>query len=618
MTISPRFLEELRDRLTLSDVIGRRVKLTRAGREFKACCPFHREKSPSFYVNDDKQFFHCFGCGAHGDIVGFVMRHDNMAFPDAVESLAQMAGMEMPRQTPQDIARAKEEKNLFTLIDDTAKFFEQNLYDSKNAEVRKYLDTRGLNDDLCASFRVGYAPAGDQELRQFLRAKGYTDQQMLEAGVLKASQRGGEAYSFFRDRVMFPVADMRGRIVAFGGRVLPESLRPLKDPNNKPPKYINSADHGLFHKGRMLYAQQLARMAVQNDQPLVVVEGYMDVIACHAADFRGAVAPLGTALTEEQILLLWKMIPREVKEPVLCFDGDNAGYRAAYRAAERVLPLLKPNHSIKFVFLPEGEDPDTLIRTQGRAAFQRYIDKAFNLVDFLWAHHTAGKNFTTPELRAGLSNQFDNLVKNIADTGVQYHYRQALRDKVRGMLGANNFTLRKKSSGDKGALKSSILVPPPQSQVNRVLDILISGVIVHPELYRHAADEIANLAIHVAPESAGLLDIIIKFCDAALNNEEQIEREALAAYLNDNGQGERLADIYRTMPIIHAGFLRSDTDFDVVLRSWKSLFNQWDKSKTGCDIKAAAEALRAEITPENERRLWELQKIQRDMDEEIA
>ncbi len=617
MSITPRFLEELRDRLTLSDVIGRRVKLTRAGREFKACCPFHREKSPSFYVNDDKQFFHCFGCGAHGDIVGFVMRHDNLAFPDAVEALAQSAGMEMPRQTPQEIARAKEEKNLFTLIDDTAKFFEQNLYDSKNAEIRKYLESRGLNDELCAAFRVGYAPQGDQELRQFLRGKGYHDEQMVEAGVLRASQRGGDPYSFFRDRVMFPVADMRGRVVAFGGRVLPESLRPLKDPNNKPPKYINSADHGLFHKGRMLYGQQLARMAVQNDQPLLVVEGYMDAIACHAADFRGAVAPLGTALTEEQILLMWKMIPHEVKEPILCFDGDNAGYRAAYRAAERVLPLLKPNHSVKFVFLPEGEDPDTFIRNQGREAFQKYIDKAFNLVDFLWAHHTAGKNFPTPESRAGLSTQFDHLTKNITDTGVQYHYRQALRDKVRTMFAGFSGQKFLPSSSNKSNRPAPVLVSPPRSQKDRVPDILLAGLVLHPKLYTVFMDEVGAF-YHPNPRRQQLLDRLIQWGDLVRGEEAPLDPQTLKTYLESEGFAADLEQLMTPALRIHAGFLKEGVEDDFVQNSWKSLFNQWDTSKTEGDFEAARAAFRENLTPENERRLLELQKIQRDRNEEIA
>lgn len=395
-------MDELRDRLTLSDIVGRRIKLQRASaREYKACCPFHHEKTPSFTLNDDKQFYHCFGCGAHGDVIGFVMQHDNLTFIEALELLAAEAGMQVPRQSPQEVEKAKQQKDLYALLEEAARWFEQKLRESANRDALGYMRDRGVSDQLMAQFRVGYAPADGQALWKHLKDLGYTDQQMADAGVVRPSARGGSPYAFFRERIIFPVADRRGRVVAFGGRILPDHLRSPDRGDDKPPKYINSSDSELFHKGRMLYGESHARQAAADGEKLIVVEGYLDVMACFEAGFRGAVAPLGTALTEEQIAILWKMIAEQSKLPVLCFDGDNAGRRAAARASERILPLLAPDQSALFAFLPEGQDPDSLIRAQGRAGFAKIIENALPLSDFLWAYNTAGRWFDTPKRKRG-------------------------------------------------------------------------------------------------------------------------------------------------------------------------------------------------------------------------
>ena len=366
MSIPPRFLDELRDRLTLSEVVGRRLKLTRAGREFRGCCPFHSEKSPSFYINDDKQFYHCFGCGAHGDVIGFTMQHDNLSFIDALEALAPLAGLEVPKSSPQAVEQARKDKGLHALLDDAAKFFILQLQAANNADVRGYLAERRISAAMAEAFRLGYAPADGKVLVKALLDKGYAAAQLIEAGLAKKSEGNGTLYSFFRDRLMFPVADRRGRVVAFSGRMLPEHIRSVVAGAAKSGKYVNSPDTPLFHKGKLLYSEAQARQAAADGQEVVVVEGQADVIACFEAGYRGTVAPLGTALTEDQILSLWKMIPGEEKVPVLCFDGDAAGGRAAAKAALRLLPLLKPYHSARFAFLPDGHDPDSLIRRAAR------------------------------------------------------------------------------------------------------------------------------------------------------------------------------------------------------------------------------------------------------------
>lgn len=613
MSISPRFLQDLRDRLTLSEIINRRVKLTRAGREFKGCCPFHREKSPSFYVNDEKQFFHCFGCGAHGDVLGFTMRHDNLSFPEAIEILATQAGMEVPRQTQEDKDYSKKEKSLYALCEDTAKWFEAQLHESKNREVLAYVTGRGLSDDTINSFRLGYAPSDDQALRSHLNAQGYNDAQMIEAGVIKASTTAGRApYSFFRDRVMFPVTDARGRVVAFGGRILPEHMRPPQKSDFKPPKYINSADTPLFHKGRTLYAGQHARLAAK-DHPLVVVEGYMDVIACHQAGFRGAVAPLGTALTEEQISLLWKMIPHDEKEPVLCFDGDEAGYRAALRGAERVLPLLKPQQSVKIAFLPEGEDPDTYIRENGAEGFKNLMTRAKPLVEFLWAHQIAGKQFTTPEARAGLSARLENLAAQIPDAQLQYHYKQMFRDKLRVLFG---------QSWKPGDKKKPFSKTPPvelpaigKSKADSFIpQIMLLTILNHPQIYSFVADEFQRLEMDT-PELNGLYHIIHDVLETNMGeSEESLDSEALLHQIRVRGLAETVDEfLSRDRLYVHAGFAKVGQPEDKVVEGWKSLWNQWNKSILRADVMAARLALIQSMTPENESRMMALKQAADDL-----
>lgn len=613
MSISPRFLEDLRDRLTLSEVIASRIKLTRAGREFKACCPFHSEKSPSFYVNDDKQFFHCFGCGAHGDVLGFVMRHDNLSFIEGVEQLAQKAGLQMPRQTFQDVEQSRKDKSLFALCEDTAKFFEAQLALPANHVILDYMLKRKLSADTLASFRIGYAPADEQALRQYLGKLDYTDAQMIEAGVLKASTKEGRPpYAFFRDRVMFPVTDPRGRVIAFGGRVLPEHIRPLRDPTNKPPKYINSADTPLFHKGRLVYAQQHARLAA-NDHPIIVVEGYMDAIACHQAGFRGAVAPLGTALTEEQIMVLWKMIPHDRKEPVLCFDGDAAGYRAAVRAVDRVLPLLKPDQSVRFAFLPEGDDPDTFIQEQGNDAFKQLITKSISALDFIWTHHTAGQKFDTPETRAGLQARLDEISSRVPDSQLQYHYKQAFRDKTRALFGGT-FTNKVAKGGKFAAPLAPKVVLPPLSKKRSsdlVPQVLLLTLINHPGIYPSIHEQFHQLDAG-QPELQRVYDALHDLFEGL--EPEALDRQAVLGHITALGLADIVDRLASERLYIHAGFARPDADPEKVLEGWKSFWGQWDNGRLREDIDAALAALRASLTPENEDRIRALQQIQMDKD----
>ena len=344
------FLEELRARIPMASLVGRRVKLARSGRHWKGCCPFHAEKSPSFYVYEDG--YHCFGCGAHGDAIGFVMQSSGGGFFEAVEQLAAEAGLEVPKPSPQAAEEDRKRLDLHAILDHTASLYQQNLFAPPGVPALTYLRGRGLTDDIIRRFGLGFAPDGSGLTRRM--AEMATPARLLEVGLLRATEDGAPGRELFYNRVMFPIRDGRGRVISFGGRILGDGQ----------PKYVNGPETPLFSKRRTLYGLDIARQAVRNRADLVAVEGYMDVIALHQAGFTGAVAPLGTALTEEQMAELWRLSPA----PILCFDGDAAGRRAATRAAEAALPHLAHDRSLRFAALPEAEDPDTLVRRQGPAA----------------------------------------------------------------------------------------------------------------------------------------------------------------------------------------------------------------------------------------------------------
>lgn len=553
MSISPRFLDELRRRLTLSDIIGRRVKVTRAGREFKACCPFHGEKTPSFTINDDKQFYHCFGCGVHGDVIKFVMEHDNLAFMDAIGLLAAEAGMEVPQFSPEEAKKAKVENDLYSLMDEATIFFHEQLLSPVNKDAMKYLFDRGLSMETITEFRIGFAPDDGQVLRKYLLDKGFTDKDMISAGVVKASTRGTEPYAFFRDRVMFPVLDRRGRVVAFGGRILPDHLRPPRRTDFTPPKYINSTETPLFHKGSMLYGEPTARRAAAEGLDLVVVEGYLDVIACVQGGFRGALAPMGTALTEEQILSCWKMIPQDMKVPILCFDGDSAGQKAAARVVDRILPLLQPGCSVSFAFMPEGEDPDSLLKAGGVKAFENILKNTTSLLEFIWRSHVVGKDFKTPEMRAAVIKALENDVSKIADKDVQVHYKTLLNKKV-----SDFFFARPKFEKNFGKKTEGMrLVTPlkrPSIQRRKVFPrVVLATLLNHPYVFEGLEENLVSIRF----EDMNLMRLRQKIA-GILNENYKISRDELLESLKNSGFTQEVGDILNESVYVHASFCSPD------------------------------------------------------------
>ena len=416
MTFPPQFLDEIRTRVPLEGVIGKRVRLARRGRELLGLCPFHKEKTPSFTVNEDKGFFHCFGCGAHGDVIGFVMRDEGLSFPEAVERLAGDAGLALPARDPRAAAREKQRLSLFEVVEAAAKWFEAELAGPRGAQARRYLEGRGVDEATRATFRLGYAPDSRTALRTRLEKDGVTQAMLLEAGLVIAPDDGRAPYDRFRGRLIFPICDRRGRVVAFGGRALGDGQ----------PKYLNSPETPLFAKGSLLYGQHLAAPAARKAGQAIAVEGYMDVIALHQVGIAQAVAPLGTALTEQQLEGLWRL----ADDPVLCFDGDEAGKRAAGRAVERALPLLNAGRSLRFALLPEGQDPDAMVRDSGHRAMVRIIDAANSLFQQLGRMASGGHALDAPEARVRTYKRFLDLTSRIPEHDLRRDYRNEFREQL--------------------------------------------------------------------------------------------------------------------------------------------------------------------------------------------
>lgn len=420
MAFPKHFLDELRGRINLVELVGRRVQLKKRGRDHWGCCPFHNEKSPSFKVSEDRDNYKCFGCGKGGSAFDFVMETEGLSFPETVERLAEFAGMQVPEVTPEDRERAERATGLAEANEAAAKWFQAQLNSSAGAEARDYVERRGLSAKAVEEFRLGFAPERNDGLKSALIERGFAEAVLIEAGLIARPDDGRASYDRFRDRLMFPIGDRRGRVIAFGGRALGEARA----------KYLNSPETPLFNKSMTLYNFAMAREAARNAGTVIVAEGYMDVIALAEAGFRHAVAPLGTAVTEDQIGMLWQM----AAEPVMCLDGDEAGLNAAQRAAERALPILKPGKSLRFAILPEGKDPDDLLRAEGPRALQAILNSARSMAMLLFQSAAAGRPIDTPERRAGLDAELTRIGFQIEDEGIRRHYLDDFRARARELF----------------------------------------------------------------------------------------------------------------------------------------------------------------------------------------
>lgn len=509
MALDSRFLDDLKHRLTLSDVIGRKVKLVRKGREHEGLCPFHNEKTPSFTVNDQKGFYHCFGCGAHGSVFDFVMETEGLGFREAVEALAGEAGLEMPKESREEAQKAAARKSLTEVMEVVTDWYAAQLHRQVGQEALAYLRRRGLSDAAIETYRIGYAPASRTALKDDMAQRGIPEEDLVATGMLIKPDEGPrrEAYDRFRDRVMFPIPDRQGRVIAFGGRAL--------DPEAKA-KYLNSPETQIFHKGATLYNWARAREASYKTGQVMVVEGYMDVIALGEAGIDHAVAPLGTALTEEQLQHLWQM----GDEPILAFDGDNAGRRAASRAAERALPLLKPGKSLRFVFLPDGQDPDDLVRAEGKAAIEHLCDGAEPLSAYLWATLTEGVVADTPERRAGFEKSVFQKLGDIADETIKSLYMRDFRSRIwdhfkGARTGGGGRTPRtawgkRAQPAATGLLKRTMLgrTSGAGADMKNTQAVMLLTLAHHPELLVRFEEDVARLDI-ADSGLAGLRDVLV-------------------------------------------------------------------------------------------------------------
>jgi DNA primase len=485
VTLTPQWLDELRARTTLSTLIGRTLKITKAGREYKACCPFHNEKSPSFYVNDDKGFYHCFGCSAHGDAIRWLTDQRGLPFMDAVKELADAAGMEVPAADPRDVARAERANSLYDVMTAAAEWFSQQLQGIEGAEARTYLERRGISAATIKTFGMGFAPDSRGKLKTALTRFG--DEALVESGLLiKVDDK--DSYDRFRGRLIIPIRDPRSRVIAFGGRILGAGE----------PKYLNSPDTPLFDKGRTLYNLDLAAPASRKSNRILVVEGYMDVIALAQAGLADAVAPLGTALTEAQLERLW----RQAEVPILCFDGDNAGQKASTRAALRALPMLEPGRSLAFLTLPPGQDPDDLVRSGGAGAMEALLREPEPLVDRLWRAERDASPLRTPEERAGLRRRLTEHAQAITNPDVRAQYLAEFRGRFEGQF----LNRKPKARGQSRAPKSNrrYFEAPVSARARGIggggiapiyARAIMAGLLRHPTLLSTCGEALSGLII---------------------------------------------------------------------------------------------------------------------------
>lgn len=599
MAISERFLDELRDRIPVSTVVGRTVKLAKAGREYKGLCPFHNEKTPSFHVIDDKGFYHCFGCGAHGDIISFLIDHDKLSFPEAVAQLAEEAGLELPKPTAQAQRQEQRHQGLYALAEAAAAWFQRRLAAPEGRAARSYLAGRQVSAEAIGRFRLGYAPADSQALVLELTAAGFSLEQLLELGLARTPDDGRKPYAFFRNRLVFPVTDRRGRVVAFGARLL----------DGDGPKYINSPESPIFHKGRLLYNLAAAREAARGDQTPVVVEGYLDVIALDEAGFGAAVAPLGTALTEAQVEAVWRLAP----VPVLCFDGDAAGKRAAARAAERILPILRPAHSAKIAFLPPGEDPDSLIRAGQAQVVRDTLDTARPLDQAVWETLRESHETATPEGKAGLRAALKAAAQTIADPIVRDFYDRALRDRMDAAFPA---WPRRQPVGGSGAGGRSFRRPDPRfgdrhadvggavprrsvpqglaGAEPRELRIALALAVNHPALLPEMDEALAGADIR-DPRLARVRELVLQFWMAA----DAVDHAILADHLRADGLEDVVTALTGTEMMRTEAAVDPARPIAEARAAWHRLVAWTQRRELERELRAAAEACARDPSQQN-------------------
>ncbi|HRD46158.1 MAG TPA: DNA primase [Caulobacter sp.] len=621
MRFDDRFLEEIKSRVRLSDVIGKTVKLKRQGREYVGLSPFTKERSPSFFVNDDKGFFHDFSSGKHGDLISFLQETERLTFMEAVERLAAEAGVPLPAPDPQAAEQEKKRQGLADWVELAAQWFEGELHRPSGKAARDYLLRRGLPETEWKRFRIGFSPASRTALKDYLIAKGARPGELIDAGLLIAPEDGGGApYDRFRDRIIFPIADARGRIVSFGGRAMDPEARA---------KYLNGPETSLFSKGRLLYGLPEARKLLhaggpsqdENGAALVVVEGYMDAIACQRANIA-AVAPLGTALTEDQMEVLWRLHP----EPTLCFDGDGAGMRAASRAIDRALPLLKPGKSFRFAIVSGGKDPDDVLREQGPNALRAQLAETTPFVDALFTRERDLETLETPERRAGLKARLRERAGSIADKDLA----QAYRDELLGRYEQLNLSSRTQRSGEPGPRSQGRGQPGPGSRYRA------SGMTFESFPTPEGKAAAKKLSVALDPMAAALAKGALEdphrlddhfeqlersgFGDPALSelakefirlrlDADHLDSASLARHLRERGFAGLLTDIDRAAAMAGAPFLKQDVTLAAARSQWTQAFEALNRLAA---LETALTSAKASLGGRSDMAAFERLKAERD------
>jgi DNA primase len=599
MRYPPDILDEIRGRLPVSRVVERRVKLKRAGREHIGLSPFKTERTPSFTVNDHKGFYHCFASGEHGDIFKFLMKTEGLSFPEAVERLATEAGVPLPAPAPLDEAKASFEARLLSACEEACRYFQAQLLGREGRTALAYLERRGVTSLEINEFRLGFATDSKAGIKQHLSKKGFSLDEMQGAGLLVHGNEITVPYDRFRGRLVFPITDARRRVIAFGGRALAAGQQP---------KYLNSPETLLFHKGHVLFNLAAAREASRITKSVIVAEGYMDVMALSRAGFPNTVAPLGTALTSDQLRLLWSMAPM----PILCFDGDAAGQKAAERALEGALPNLEPGRSLQFVFLPDGSDPDDMVRGGGQETLGQLLAQPLPLIDVLWSREQARHPLETPEQRASFEARLMELTGQIKHKSLRYHYIAALRERLRAaskthrrirpgaalgpgrQLAGSAISNGRPVIARTGSLLASKIaqISAPCSAPREAL--LIRAILNHRWLLENFLEEIAGLHLD-DPDCERLRDQIL----SVHHDEEPLDNEKLLEHLSREGYDAELERVERAAAHNADVYFARDASKEQVLEGWRHVMMLHGKAGLPRSLQEAESDYLSEPTAEN-------------------
>ncbi len=584
MNFTPEFLDEIRRRISIVDVVGRTVRLKeRARGDFWGLSPFTNEKSPSFHVMEDKGFYKCFSTQNSGDVFTFLIEVEGMSFPEAVEKLASEAGLEIPRDSPEEREKHQKRKGMTEVNELACAFYEKMLRMPEGKGALEYLKNRGLNDQMIRHWRLGFAPDGRGALKAALSREDVPEEMMVEAGLLRVPE-SGSPYDWFRGRVMFPIQDRRGQVIAFGGRILGDGE----------PKYLNSPETPVFQKRYSLYGLHHASGPARKAGRMIVCEGYMDVIGLTRAGIDNAVAPLGTALTDEQLKDLWRI----VREPVLCFDGDTAGQRATHRTAERALPVMKAGQTLRFAVLPKGEDPDSLVQSQGRQAFDDLVTQALPLSEVIWRKISGGQLPQSPEDRADVQQKLDALARDISDPTFRRHFSDFFSRKLWGERGAQpqsyspEKSYKSKRGYNTGKTEGAVItdaraetsgIPSPDTLRER---ILLATLINYPEVF----DEIEE-SLGMVEFSAPDLDKLRQQVLNTLAAHESLDTARLCDHLSEVGFAPMLKVLLSKNVYMHGRFARPDGDVKKALEGWVDTYQQLTAKANETEIKQVEAAL---------------------------